>query len=211
MFISRLINKRVQHIVKRIIDIIGATMLLVVLSPLLVLITLLVKLTSPGPIFYCWKVVGKDGYSFVSYKFRTMVKDAEQMEKELRANGLNEMKGVYFKIRDDPRITGIGKLLRKYSLDELPTLYSVVKGDMSLVGPRPARIHEFEQFGEWHKRRLAVMPGLTGLWQVSGKNKVNDFDEIVKIDLGYIENWSLWLDLKILLQTIPVVLVGDNY
>ena len=204
-------RKRVQRSAKRIIDILGATAMLVVLSPFLILIALLIKLTSAAPVFYRWKVVGKDGRSFVGYKFCTMIQNAEQMEHGLRAEGTNEMQGVYFKIKEDPRITGIGKFLRKYSLDELPTLFNVLKGDMSLVGPRPVRMHEFEELEDWHKQRLDMRPGVTGLWQVSGKNRVSDFDEIVKIDIRYIEMWSLWLDLKILLRTVPVVLFGENY
>jgi lipopolysaccharide/colanic/teichoic acid biosynthesis glycosyltransferase len=205
-----MIHDQAQYIGKRILDIIGATVVLAVLFPLLVLIAFLIKLTSPGPVFYRWRVVGKGGRPFVGYKFRTMVEDAEQREHKLRAEGANEMKGVYFKLEDDPRVTGIGRFLRKYSLDELPNLFSVLKGDMSLVGPRPARKHEFERFRDWHMGRLAVKPGVTGLWQVSGKNKITDFDEIVKLDLKYIEDWSLWLDFNILLKTIPVVLLGKN-
>lgn len=179
------------------------------LFPFLTILALIVRFTSPGPIFFKWDVIGKDCEPFTSYKFRTMVENAESMEKDFRS--VNEMKGVYFKLKGDPRITPIGGVLRKYSLDELPTLFSVLKGDMSLVGPRPARVHEYEDFSDWHKKRLAVKPGVTGFWQVSGKNTITDFDEIVKLDLEYIENWSLWLDFKILFKTIPVVLFGKNY
>jgi len=199
------------RVVKRALDIVVAGFVLCVSSPFLLLAGLLVKLTSPGPIFYRWRVVGQGGRPFTGYKLRTMIKDAERMEESLRARGLSQISSVYFKMKRDPRVTTVGKFLRKYSLDELPTLWNVLTGDMSLVGPRPARIREFERFADWHKKRLAVKPGVTGLWQVSSKNKTSTFDDIVKIDLWYIENWSLRVDLKILLKTILVVLLGENY
>jgi len=204
-------DKHVQQWVKRFIDLVGAITILVMLSPLLILIAILIKLTSPGPVLFLWKVVGKDGQPFTSYKFRSMVVGAEQQEKALRASDQNPLKDIlHFKLEDDPRITGVGKFLRKYSLDELPNLFSVVKGDMSLVGPRPSLIFEVEQFKDWHRRRMDVKPGVTGLWQVSGKDAITNVDDIVKLDLWYIDNWTLWLDIKILLKTIPVALLGQN-
>lgn len=200
-------NKRVQHRVKRIIDIVAATVLLVVLSPLLVLIAALIKLSSPGPVFYRWKVVGKDGRPFVGYKFRTMSVGADQMREQLREK--SEMTGPFFKMENDPRVTPFGRILRKFSLDELPQLWSVFKGDMSLVGPRPTQVFEYEQLQEWQKPRALVKPGCTSLWLVSGKT--SDFDEMVRLDLKYINDWSLRLDAKILIKTIPYVLLGKNY
>ena len=206
-----LIERAPLYLVKRAIDVFVSATSLLFLSPLLAVTAAVIKIDSSGPVLYRWRVIGRGGIPFTGYKFRTMVENAEQMEKNLRAEGQNEMDGIYFKIGNDPRVTRVGKFLRKYSLDELPTLYSVLKGDMSLVGPRPARVHEFEQFECWHKARLAVKPGLTGLWQVSGKNKITKFDDIVRMDLQYIENWSLRLDLEIIFRTIPVVLLGHNY
>lgn len=171
-------------------------------------IGLLVKCTSHGPIFYKWHVLGMNGNPFTGYKFRTMMHDADAFKEELLSN--NEMNGPVFKMREDPRITTFGKFLRKYSIDELPQLWSVLKGDMSLVGPRPAGPQEWEQYEEWQKRKLSVVPGITCLWQVSGRNKINDFDEWVKLDLEYIDNCSLWLDFKILIKTIPAVLKGTG-
>lgn len=197
-----------QLLIKRIIDILVSFTMLVILSPLFLVIMIAIKLTSPGPIFYQWNVVGLNKKKFKSYKFRTMVPDADLLKKDLLDK--NEMKGVVFKMKDDPRITKVGKFLRKYSLDELPQLFSVLKGDMSLVGPRPPLVTEFKEFDYWHRRKLSVKPGLTCLWQVNGRNEIKDFDEWMKLDLEYIDNWSLWLDFKILLKTIPVVLSGTG-
>jgi lipopolysaccharide/colanic/teichoic acid biosynthesis glycosyltransferase len=196
---------------KRVLDFLLSLLLLVVLSPFLIVIAAIVKLTSPGPAFYPWHIVGQKGVRFTSYKFRTMIKDAEALEKPLRARGCNEMRGAYFKIRHDPRVTPVGAFLRKFSLDELPSLFSVLVGKMSLVGPRPVRESEFHQLSDWHKLRLSVKPGVTGIWQCSGKNKINDFNHIVALDLEYIAHWSLLLDIRIILKTIPTVLLGRNY
>jgi len=192
--------------VKRAIDLIGAGVLLGLLSPLFAAIAAAVKLTSAGPIFYHWQVVGKDGQAFTGYKFRTMVRNADALKAQLLA--ANEMSGPVFKMRRDPRITSAGRILRKLSLDELPQLWSVLKGDMSLVGPRPPLQTEYAQFTESQKRKLAVKPGITCLWQISGRNNISDFDEWVRLDLEYIRDWSLWLDMKILLRTVPAVLRG---
>lgn len=195
------------QVVKRALDIALSAFLLVMLAPVFVLITALIKLTSPhGPAFYRWKVAGTNKKPVVSYKFRTMVPDADQLKSQLL--DCNEMQGPVFKIRSDPRVTRLGRFLRKYSLDELPQLYSVLKGDLSLVGPRPPFKEEADRFEFWHRRKLSVKPGITCLWQVNGRNEINSFDEWARLDLEYIQNASLWLDFKILLKTIPVVLRG---
>jgi len=179
-----------------------------ILSPVLLIVGLLVKLTSPGPVFYPWNVIGRDGRPFRGYKFRTMVQNADALKAELAHQ--NEMAGPVFKMKNDPRITPVGRVLRKYSIDELPQLWSVLKGDMSLVGPRPAGPLEWEQYEPWQRRKLSVTPGITCLWQVNGRNRISDFDEWVKLDLYYIDNWSLSLDIKILCRTILVVLRGTG-
>ena len=177
--------------------------LIFLLSPFIVTFAILIKLTSPGPVF--WKQVrcGLNGRKFVLYKFRSMVVNAEEQKKNLSA--LNEMDGPVFKIKNDPRVTLVGRILRKTSFDEFPQLVNVLKGDMSLVGPRPALPEEVTQYERWQRRRLSMKPGLTCLWQVNGRNKV-DFENWMKMDLDYIDNWRLELDIRILLKTIPVVL-----
>ncbi|MDI6858530.1 MAG: exopolysaccharide biosynthesis polyprenyl glycosylphosphotransferase [Dehalococcoidia bacterium] len=197
---------RLQLALKRAMDIAVATVLLAILAPLFLLLALVVKLTSPGPILYRWRVVGRGGRYFTGYKFRTMVQDADRMKSDLLAH--NEMIGPAFKMKNDPRVTPVGRFLRRRSLDELPQLWSVLKGDMSLVGPRPALQEDYERFTDWQKLRVAVKPGITCLWQVSGRNRISDFDEWVRLDLKYIEEWSLWLDITILLKTIPAVISG---
>jgi lipopolysaccharide/colanic/teichoic acid biosynthesis glycosyltransferase len=194
--------------VKRVMDIVLAGILLLALSPLLFFLGLLVKLTSLGPVLYRWRVVGKDGRPFVSYKFRSMVANADQIKSQLMQQ--NEMTGPVFKLTRDPRITPLGAWMRRYSLDELPQLYSVFVGDMSLVGPRPPLMTEFENFSDFQRQKLAVKPGITCLWQVRGRNQVSDFDDWVRLDLEYIRNWSLTLDVKILMQTIREVLRGSG-
>ena len=191
---------------KRAIDIALSGIGLMVLSPLFFVISLAIKLTSPGPVFYRWRVVGLNKRRFVSYKFRTMVVNADELKEKLMNK--NEMNGVVFKMKNDPRITKVGRILRKFSLDELPQLYSVFKGDMSLVGPRPPLATEVPEYENWHRRKLSVKPGITCLWQCSGRNQIENFDDWVKMDLQYIDHWSLWLDFKIMLKTIPAVLLG---
>ena len=176
------------------------------LSPLFALIAVAVKLGSPGPVLYRWPVVGQGGRPIRAYKFRSMVVGADQLKRQLL--DLNEASGPIFKMKDDPRITPVGRVLRKFSLDELPQLWSVLRGDMSLVGPRPPLESEYVQFSEWQKRKLAVKPGITCLWQISGRSEIHDFDEWVRLDLEYIERWSIWLDVQILLRTLPVVVRG---
>nr|MBC7244954.1 undecaprenyl-phosphate glucose phosphotransferase [Chloroflexota bacterium] len=192
---------------KRAIDIIFSLLFLILLSPLMLLIAVLIKLDSPGPIIFKQTRIGRGGRPFTVYKFRSMYHGAE-LEREALTN-LNEATGPLFKIRDDPRRTMLGKFLRRSSLDELPQFYNVLKGEMSLVGPRPALPREVEQYQEWHKKRLETWPGLTGLWQVSGRSNLS-FDDMVLLDIYYVENWSLWLDLKIALRTIPAIILGTG-
>jgi exopolysaccharide biosynthesis polyprenyl glycosylphosphotransferase len=195
--------------VKRLIDIVVSATLLILLTPLCLLIALAIKLTTPTlAVFYPWQVIGLNGRPFTGYKFTTMVADADDRKSTLMSR--NEMQGPVFKIKGDPRITPLGHFLRKYSLNELPQLWSVLKGDMSLVGPRPAFRHELERYELWHKRKLTFKPGITCLWQVSGRNRITNFDEWVRLDLEYIDRWSLWLDLKILGRTVWAVVSGSG-
>jgi exopolysaccharide biosynthesis polyprenyl glycosylphosphotransferase len=192
---------------KRVLDVVGASLLLVVTLPLFVAIGLTIKLTSRGPIIFCQERAGFHGRRFWMYKFRTMIEGAEEMRDEVAH--LNEMTGPVFKITGDPRLIAVGRGLRKLSLDELPQLVNVLRGEMSLVGPRPLPMYEARQLKGAQRRRLAMRPGITGLWQVSGRNSV-DFDGWMQMDLFYVDRWSLGLDLKILLRTIPVVLRGEG-
>jgi exopolysaccharide biosynthesis polyprenyl glycosylphosphotransferase len=198
-----------QMLAKLLLDFFGAALLIGLISPLLLLLALLVKFTSPGPVLFRQQRSGLNGAPFTIYKFRTMKTNAEQMKHELAA--MNEMSGPVFKVTNDPRVTRIGKWLRKWSLDELPQLFNVVRGEMSLVGPRPLPVDEVKRFSDLaHRRRLSVKPGLTCLWQIKGRNQISDFKEWVRLDLEYIDNWSFWLDLRILLSTIPAVLRGTG-
>jgi exopolysaccharide biosynthesis polyprenyl glycosylphosphotransferase len=199
-----------QILAKQLMDFGGALLLLILIgSWLFPLIALLIKFTSPGPVFFKQQRSGLSGAPFTLYKFRTMVTNAEQFKHELEA--MNEMSGPVFKLTNDPRVTPVGKFLRKYSLDELPQLWNVLRAEMSLVGPRPLPVDEVRRFDNLaHRRRLSMKPGLTCLWQVSGRNQISDFKDWVRLDLEYIDNWSFGLDLKILLFTIPVVLRGTG-
>ena len=199
---------RIAQGVKRIIDFSLACIGLVVLSPLLLAVAALIKLTSRGPIFYVCEYVGYRGRRFPGYKFRTMVADAEAQKARLAH--LNHMQGPAFKIREDPRITPLGRFLRKYSIDELPQLWNVVRGDMSLVGPRPPLPEEWLEYKDWHRGKLAVIPGITCYWQVNGRSEITDFDRWAELDLRYIQEWSLATDARILARTIPAVLTGDG-
>jgi len=196
-----------QLFIKRGIDIIVSFAGLVLLAPVFLLTALVIKLSSRGPLFFKQERNGMNGRKFTLLKFRSMVVGAEEMRDELLA--LNEMDGPVFKIRNDPRITGIGKFLRKTSLDELPQLINVLNGDMSLVGPRPLPLVEVANFEAWQRRRLSIRPGVTCFWQISGRNEIG-FEEWMKLDLEYIDNWSLGLDIKILINTVPVVLFGTG-
>jgi exopolysaccharide biosynthesis polyprenyl glycosylphosphotransferase len=194
---------------KRVFDLVISAVSLILSLPLFVLVAIAIKITTPGiPVFYRWKVVGRNGVRFTGYKFTTMYPDADVRRKELLEK--NEMTGPVFKIKNDPRVTPLGRFLRKFSINELPQLWSVLKGDMSLVGPRPAFPHELDGYGFWHKRKLSIRPGITCLWQVRGRNKISNFDDWVKMDLEYIDNWSLWLDFKILARTAWVVVAGTG-
>jgi exopolysaccharide biosynthesis polyprenyl glycosylphosphotransferase len=193
-----------QRRAKRTVDVVGSLLALVLLSPLFLVTALAVRLTSSGPVFFVQDRCGLGGRLFRFYKFRTMVVDAEARKAELTA--LNEMHGPVFKIERDPRVTPLGRILRKLSIDELPQLWNVLKGDMSLVGPRPPTPDEVERYSRKQVQRLAVIPGITGLWQVSGRNEIADFDRWVDIDLEYVRTWSLWGDFKILAKTPWIVL-----
>jgi exopolysaccharide biosynthesis polyprenyl glycosylphosphotransferase len=199
-----------QSLVKQLIDFSVALILLLLFGWwLFPAIAIAIKLTSHGPVIFRQQRSGLNGTPFMLYKFRTMVTNAEQFKHELAA--MNEMSGPVFKVTNDPRVTRIGKFLRKYSLDELPQLFNVLRGEMSLVGPRPLPVDEVKRFENLaHRRRLSVKPGLTCLWQVSGRNQIVDFKEWVRLDLEYIDNWSLWLDLKILVRTIPAIFAATG-
>lgn len=197
-----------QLLIKRAIDICGALVGCVFLGLITIILGPLIKLESPGPIFFAQKRVGKNGRIFKMYKFRSMYQDAEERKKELMAQ--NEMSGFMFKMENDPRITKIGGFMRKTSLDEFPQFLNILKGDMSLVGTRPPTLDEFSQYSPYHKKRLSFRPGLTGMWQVSGRSDITDFEEIVRLDVEYIENWSVGLDIKILLKTVFTVFMGSG-
>jgi lipopolysaccharide/colanic/teichoic acid biosynthesis glycosyltransferase len=193
-----------QRAAKRVLDVVAAAAGLVILTPLFLVIALLVVLDSGVPIFYRWRVVGRRGRYFTGYKFRTMVPNADVWQPALADR--NEMTGPVFKMRSDPRVTRIGRLLRRYSVDELPQLWCVLKGDMSLVGPRPPLQDEWVRFEPWQRRKLAVTPGITCLWQVSGRAEITGFAEWARMDIAYIERWNLGLDLWILWRTVWAVL-----
>ena len=205
---AKIVNSIKYKFFKRLLDLLCSFFLTLLFIPIFIIIAIIIKLTSNGPVLYEWNVIGKNGIPFKSWKFRTMVPDADKIK--IKLTDKNEMIGPVFKIKDDPRITKIGKFLRKYSLDESIQFISVLKGDMSLVGPRPAGPIELKNYKEWQRRRLSVIPGLSGPWQVSGRNKIKHFDEWVQLDLDYIDNWSIWLDIKILFKTIPAAFKGTG-
>lgn len=203
------VTRRLSYrVVKRGLDVFVSLVGLLVLSPLFAVIAVLVHITSAGPVLYDWDVVGRGGHPFRGYKFRSMVVDADERRGGLLQ--LNEMRGPVFKIGQDPRVTPLGRVLRKYSLDELPQLWSVLIGDMSLVGPRPAFQREWLAYAPWQRARLGVTPGITCLWQIRGRNRIRDFDEWARLDLQYVERWSLLLDAQILARTLPMVLRGTG-
>ncbi|HCF15476.1 MAG TPA: sugar transferase [Eubacterium sp.] len=205
-----------QLSVKRITDIVGAIVGLAIMGVAFIFVAPIIKKQSPGPVFFKQKRVGKNGRTFYIYKFRSMYMDAEERKKELMAQ--NEMQGLMFKMDNDPRIIGsekgpgkgIGNFIRKTSIDELPQFWNILKGDMSLIGTRPPTVNEYEQYDLHHKIRLSMKPGLTGMWQVSGRSDITDFEEVVRLDTEYIEHWSIGLDLKILFKTIKVVFEGEG-
>ena len=195
-------------LIKRVMDIAGGLAGMLITALFFPFVALAIKLDSPGPVLFSQVRIGRNGRRFKIYKFRSMYLDAEQRKKELEAQ--NEMQGLMFKMENDPRITKVGKFIRKTSIDELPQFYNVVKGDMSLVGTRPPTEDEFEKYNQYYRRRISMTPGLTGLWQVSGRSEIDNFDDVVKYDLKYIDDWSLTLDMKILCKTIWVVFAGKG-
>ncbi len=208
-----------QRLAKRLVDV-GVSLTVIILGlPFYLAVALLIKLTSRGPVFYSQKRIGEQGRVFTLFKFRTMRPDSDDsihreftrsfIEGRMPNSSLDEKTPSVYKLTNDPRITAVGNFLRKTSLDELPQFINILRGEMTLVGPRPPLQYELEYYEEWHKLRLEVRPGLTGLWQVSGRSSVS-FDEMVKLDLYYIEHWSLLLDLKIMMRTIPVMLFGSG-
>jgi lipopolysaccharide/colanic/teichoic acid biosynthesis glycosyltransferase len=196
-----------QRGLKRLIDLMVAALALVLLSPVLIAIALAIKFGSNGPAFFRWPVVGQNGKPLRAYKFRTMVVGADALKQQLLDQ--NEATGPVFKMKNDPRITPVGRILRKFSLDELPQLWSVVNGDMSLVGPRPVLDYEWVQFNDWQRQKLSVKPGAVCLWHVRGQPR--EIDEWIRLDLEYIQNWSLWLDLKIMAGAVWYIVSGRNY
>lgn len=200
-------DSKLYNAVKTISDFTLSLMAIIVLSPLLLIISIVIMIESPGNPFYSQVRIGKNGRKFKIYKFRSMVVNADQMKKELLKQ--NEMSGPMFKMKRDPRVTKVGRFIRKTSIDELPQLFNVIKGEMSLVGPRPSLPYEVEQFEPWMLRRLNVKPGLTCYWQVSGRNDI-DFENWMKLDIKYINDRSLWVDFKLILKTI-LVLFGDKH
>lgn len=208
-----------ERFLKRFIDLTSSLFVLVVGFPFLFAVALLIKLTSKGPVFFTQERIGKQGGNFTLYKFRTMKTDCDDslhreftrsfIQGQLPKSTLDEKESSPYKLKEDPRITAVGNFLRRTSLDEIPQFINVLRGEMSIVGPRPPLAYEYEYYEDWHKLRLTVKPGLTGLWQVSGRSSV-PFHEMVMLDLYYIENWSLRLDTRIMLQTIPVMLVGTG-
>jgi len=195
-----------QLLAKRCLDIIGAVVGLLLLSIMLPFVALAIKLESAGPVFFSQLRLGEQGRPFRCWKLRSMFVDAEARKQELMAH--NEMSGQMFKIKDDPRVTRVGRFIRKTSIDEFPQFWNVLKGEMSLVGTRPPTPDEVANYEDWHRKRICIKPGITGLWQVSGRNQIQDFDEVARLDIRYVENWSIWLDIKILFQTLWVVTLG---
>ncbi|WP_283594350.1 sugar transferase [Limosilactobacillus galli] len=192
------------RIIKRVFDVIAASIALVILSPVFLIVAICIKADDPkGPVFYSQIRVGKDGRRFRMYKFRSMVTNADELLEKLRSQ--NEVNGAMFKMKNDPRITKVGRVIRKYSLDELPQLVNIVGGSMSIVGPRPPLVSEVAEYTDYDKQRLMVKPGATGMWQVGGRNDV-DFAEMVKLDLTYIQERSIWLDLKIMFETVKIMI-----
>jgi exopolysaccharide biosynthesis polyprenyl glycosylphosphotransferase len=193
----------IEFVIKRTFDLVVASVLLIVCAPLLLAIAAAIKLTSKGPVLFRSPRPGIGGQPFDCLKFRTMHSDAEQLQEELEE--LNEATGALFKIRRDPRVTPVGRFLRRFSLDELPQLVNVLRGEMSMVGPRPLPLRDYNRLADWHRKRYLVLPGITGIWQVSGRAEL-DFDELVRLDFLYLETWSVFLDFSIVLKTLPAVL-----
>ena len=201
-------TKPFQWTIKRIMDVTLSSMAIIVLTPLFLLLILLIKIDSKGPAVFKQKRMGANKKEFYMYKFRSMVIDAE--EKFEHVKKYNQTNPIMFKASDDPRITKVGKFIRRYSLDELPQLFNIIKGEMSIVGPRPPLLRELKAYKAWHYVRFETIPGLTGMWQVSGRANIKDFDAVVNLDYKYIKNWNILMDIKIILKTIPVVLNGNG-
>lgn len=197
----------VYDFTKRFVDIIFSLLSIIILLPLMLIIAMIIKIDSKGSVFFIQQRCGKDGKVFKMYKFRSMIKDADKLKKKLINK--NEADGPVFKMRDDPRITKIGKFIRKTSIDELPQLFNILKGDMSIVGPRPPIVNEVDTYNDYEMQRLLVKPGLTCYWQISGRSNIS-FDDWVRLDIKYINERSLWVDTKIFFKTIPVVLKCDG-
>ncbi|MDD5794452.1 sugar transferase [Clostridium sp. HCP1S3_B4] len=200
-------NNITYKFIKRTIDIIGSLFGLIILSPILLIVMVAIKIESRGPVVFAQERVGYKGKRFKMYKFRSMVENAEELKEKLKDQ--NEMNGPMFKMKNDPRVTRVGRIIRKTSIDEIPQFVNVLKGDMSLVGPRPSLVKEVEEFDDWMLRRLDVKPGLTCYWQVSGRNDIN-FEEWMKLDIKYIEEQSILVDIKLILKTV-LVLFGDKH
>ena len=192
-------------VAKRAFDLLGSALIVILGLPLWLLIALAIKLDSRGPVFYVDRRIGVGEREFGMLKFRTMVVDAPKLQAELEE--ANEASGALFKIRDDPRVTRVGRVLRRFSIDELPQLVNALRGQMSLVGPRPLPLRDYELLEDWHRARYLVLPGMTGLWQISGRSGLS-FDDLVRLDFAYLENWSIWLDISIIARTLPAVLSG---
>lgn len=197
-----------RMLIKRLMDIAGGLIGMLILVLFYPFVAIAIKVDSPGPVLFSQIRIGRNGRRFKIYKFRSMYLDAEERKKELEKQ--NEIQGLMFKMENDPRITRVGKFIRKTSIDELPQFYNILKGDMSLVGTRPPTADEFEKYNQYYRRRISMTPGLTGMWQVSGRSEIENFDDVVKFDLAYIDNWSLWLDIKILFKTVWVVIAGKG-
>ncbi|MDO4439420.1 MAG: sugar transferase [Eubacteriales bacterium] len=197
-----------QQMMKRMLDIVGSLVGMLLLGIATIIVGPLIKLESEGPVFFGQKRVGRNGRIFTCYKFRSMYIDAEERKKELMKQ--NEMSGLMFKMENDPRITKVGKFIRKTSIDELPQFWNILRGDMSLVGTRPPTLDEYEKYDAWHKSRLSMTPGLTGMWQISGRSEIKDFDDVVRLDMEYIDGWNIMKDIKILIKTVVIVLTGKG-
>lgn len=206
--VSASVQNQTGLVLKRVVDIIGGLVGCILSAPIILITAIPLLIESPGPLFFKQKRIGKNGRTFWIYKLRSMYVDAEARKAELMEK--NKMDGLMFKMDDDPRITKVGKVIRKLSIDELPQFYNVLKGEMSLIGTRPPTVDEFEQYESHHKRRLSMRPGITGMWQVSGRSNIKDFEEIVRLDCQYIDEWSIWMDIKIFLKTIKVVLKHEG-
>lgn len=203
---TRFQSSHKRLLIKRLMDIAGGFVGMLITILFYPFVAIAIKMDSPGPVLFSQVRIGRNGRRFKIYKFRSMYMDAEERKKELEKD--NEMQGLMFKMENDPRITKVGRFIRKTSIDELPQFYNVLKGDMSLVGTRPPTADEFEKYNQYYRRRISMTPGLTGMWQVSGRSEIENFDDVVKYDLEYIDNWSLTLDIKILFRTVWVVLAG---